>query len=220
MMQCLVALQRRSHWGKMSGLSCRSAVRRRFSNFRRLNSQANPLGTSSGLLAFAGFMGGLGVLMFPLYKLYCQHYGGQVFDQEEADGPVKDKLLPPEQRREMVTVHFSAETHPSLPVQFVPCQTRMEVLVGEPTLAFFACYNTTAETQYGVATYTVFPPTAAWYFNKLQCFCFEEQRIKPHEFIELPVFFYIEPEFSKDPNTLNSSEIILSYTFFHTEFTS
>eukprot|EP00667_Euglena_gracilis_P017639 EG_transcript_18631 len=194
--------------------------RRPFHATRRLAAQEQMDGMSSSLLAFGMAMAAGGTLMIPVYKLYCQHFGGQVFDQDGIEGPVKDKLLPPGERKEMVTVHFSAETHPSLPVQFVPCQTRMEVLVGEPTLAFFACYNTTAETQYGVATYTIYPPTAAWYFNKLQCFCFEEQRIKPHEYIELPVFFYIEPDFSNDPNTLNASDIILSYTFFHTDFTS
>ncbi|KAF8398873.1 hypothetical protein HHK36_014737 [Tetracentron sinense] len=40
---------------------------------------------------------------------------------------------------------------------------------------------------------------AAVYFNKIQCFCFEEQRLLPGEQIDMPVFFYIDPEFETDP---------------------
>jgi cytochrome c oxidase assembly protein subunit 11 len=40
------------------------------------------------------------------------------------------------------------------------------------------------------------------YFNKIQCFCFEEQRLNPHEEVDMPVFFYIDPEFAEDPNML------------------
>ncbi|KAA3458617.1 cytochrome c oxidase assembly protein COX11, mitochondrial isoform X2 [Gossypium australe] len=39
---------------------------------------------------------------------------------------------------------------------------------------------------------------AAVYFNKIQCFCFEEQRLLPGEQIDMPVFFYIDPEFETD----------------------
>ena len=31
------------------------------------------------------------------------------------------------------------------------------------------------------ATYSIVPFEAAIYFNKIQCFCFEEQRLEPNE---------------------------------------
>jgi cytochrome c oxidase assembly protein Cox11 len=37
------------------------------------------------------------------------------------------------------------------------------------------------------------------YFNKIQCFCFEEQRLKPNEEVDMPVFFYVDPSFLDDP---------------------
>ena len=46
----------------------------------------------------------------------------------------------------------------------------------------------------GVATYNVYPPKAGLYFNKIQCFCFEEQRLGPKEEIDMPVFFVLDPE--------------------------
>jgi cytochrome c oxidase assembly protein subunit 11 len=54
------------------------------------------------------------------------------------------------------------------------------------------------------------------YFNKIQCFCFEEQRLGSGEELDLPVFFYIDPEFASDPNMDNVHDITLSYTFFKT----
>jgi cytochrome c oxidase assembly protein subunit 11 len=68
----------------------------------------------------------------------------------------------------------------------------------------------------GVATYNVFPPKAGLYFNKIQCFCFEEQRLEAGEEIDMPVFFFIDPEFESDPAMRNVSSIVLSYTFFKT----
>ncbi|XP_031285713.1 cytochrome c oxidase assembly protein COX11, mitochondrial isoform X2 [Pistacia vera] len=55
---------------------------------------------------------------------------------------------------------------------------------------------------------------AAVYFNKIQCFCFEEQRLLPGEQIDMPVFFYIDPEFETDPRMDGINNLILSYTFF------
>ncbi|KAL6001392.1 Cytochrome c oxidase assembly protein cox11, mitochondrial [Asimina triloba] len=57
---------------------------------------------------------------------------------------------------------------------------------------------------------------AAVYFNKIQCFCFEEQRLLPGEQIDMPtplnlqVFFYIDPEFETDPRMDGINNIILS----------
>ncbi|KAH8873613.1 Cytochrome c oxidase assembly protein COX11, mitochondrial [Schistosoma japonicum] len=55
-----------------------------------------------------------------------------------------------------------------------------------------------------------------WKFKPLQkaCFCFEEQRLNPHEKVDLPVFFYIDPEINADPWLKRCSQIVLSYTFF------
>lgn len=51
-------------------------------------------------------------------------------------------------------------------------------------------------------------------FVLIQCFCFEEQRLNPHEEVDMPVFFYIDPEFDEDPRMARVDTITLSYTFF------
>jgi len=46
----------------------------------------------------------------------------------------------------------------------------------------------------GIATYNVNPLSAAQYFNKIQCFCFEYQRLKPHEKVStLPLLVLVIP---------------------------
>lgn len=54
------------------------------------------------------------------------------------------------------------------------------------------------------------------YFNKIQCFCFEEQHLRPRESVDMPVFFYIDPEFATDRRLKNVDHITLSYVFFKT----
>ena len=52
------------------------------------------------------------------------------------------------------------------------------------------------------------------YFHKIQCFCFEQQRLGPHEEIDMPVFFFIDPEILEDKSMDTTDIITLSYTFF------
>jgi cytochrome c oxidase assembly protein subunit 11 len=42
----------------------------------------------------------------------------------------------------------------------------------------------------------------------------EEQKLAPKEEVDMPVFFYIDPEFASDPWMKDVSEIVLHYTFF------
>lgn len=66
----------------------------------------------------------------------------------------------------------------------------------------------------GVATYSVTPAQVSPYFSKIQCFCFEEQRLNAGETVDMPVFFFIDPDFVKDPAMKRIDTITLSYTFF------
>ena len=50
------------------------------------------------------------------------------------------------------------------------------------------------KTFFLIATYSILPFDAGLYFNKIQCFCFEEQRLDPNEEVDMPVFFYIDEQ--------------------------
>lgn len=69
----------------------------------------------------------------------------------------------------------------------------------------------------GISTYSVAPIEAGQYLNKIQCFCFEEQRLEPGEEVDMPVFFYFDPEFADDPRLENVSQVTLAYTFFESK---
>lgn len=83
---------------------------------------------------------------------------------------------------------------------------------------FFIFYilakNPTDKPIVGISSYNLTPFQAAYYFNKIQCFCFEEQILNPGEEVDLPVFFYIDPDFANDPLLESMDQMLLSYTFF------
>jgi len=151
----------------------------------------------------------------PLYRAYCQSsgYGGAVkegHDTEKVATMVKaeDRLL---------TIKFNADTASSMRWNFRPQQPVVHVYPGETALAFYTARNPTSKSIDGISTYNVVPFEAAPYFNKIQCFCFEEQRLNPNEEVDMPVFFYIDPDYVDDPFLENVNEITLSYTFFESK---
>jgi len=74
--------------------------------------------------------------------------------------------------------------------------------------------NEAAREVSGQASYNVSPPTVGGYFNKINCFCFTEQRLKAGETREMAVVFYIDPSIANDRDQNDLSTITLSYTFY------
>ena len=64
------------------------------------------------------------------------------------------------------------------------------------------------------AVYNVGPPSIGVYFDKIACFFFSDQTLKPHETLEMPVVFYLDPELEKDETMNGVDEVVLSYTFY------
>ncbi|GKB57899.1 cytochrome c oxidase assembly protein COX11, mitochondrial [Tanacetum coccineum] len=152
----------------------------------------------------------------PLYRRFCQAtgYGGTVQRRET----VEEKILRHTQdgtvtKREIV-VQFNTDVSDGMNWKFIPTQREVRVKPGESALAFYTIENYSSTPITGMSTYNVTPMKAAVYFNKIQCFCFEEQRLLPGEQIDMPVVFYIDPEFETDPRMDGIDNIILSYTFF------
>lgn len=150
----------------------------------------------------------------PLYKLFCQAtgYGGTTQQATEE----KFKAMRPVEGARPITVQFNADTGDTMEWSFTPAQRVIRVVPGETALAFYTARNPTNKPITGVSTYNVTPMRAGVHFNKIQCFCFEEQRLRANEEVDMPVLFYIDPEFLDDPSMANINTITLSYTFFKT----
>ena len=145
----------------------------------------------------------------PLYRLFCQvtGFGGTTMLATEAPEQVLDESL---------TIHFDTNVR-NLPMTFVPEQTTQRVRIGETGMAYFKVKNTSSEPIHATAAYNVVPQKAGPYFQKLQCFCFEGQEIKPGEEVVFPVQYFIAPEIATDREGRGIKEITLSYTFYPTK---
>jgi cytochrome c oxidase assembly protein subunit 11 len=152
-------------------------------------------------------MAGLSFAAVPLYRLYCQvtGYQGTTQKAEKASDVVLDRV---------VKVHFDANIAAELPWKFEPMQSSLEVKVGENTLAFYKATNNSDRPTTGTAVFNVTPDSVGMHFNKVQCFCFTEQRLKPGQSIEMAVSFFVDPAFAADEETKNLSELTLSYSFY------
>merc|ERR1711928_290628 len=150
------------------------------------------LPTIYSVLALGVFVGGFSYAAVPLYRIFCQSYsyGGTT----SATGHKTEGLENMKPNRERVLrIRFNADTSSNLTWNFKPQQSEIKVALGETALAFYTATNPTDRPIDGVSTYNVVPFDAGQYFNKIQCFCFEEQRLNPHEQVDMPVFFYIDP---------------------------
>ncbi|KAF9987287.1 Cytochrome c oxidase assembly protein cox11, mitochondrial [Modicella reniformis] len=124
-----------------------------------------------------------------------------------------ERLVPRETHRR-VKVRFNADTSTSLQWSFQPQQRQVSVLPGETALAFYTAKNNSKDDVIGIATYNVTPSKVAPHFNKIQCFCFEEQKLMAGEQVDMPIFFFLDPEFAEDPDMTDVDTVVLSYTFF------
>jgi hypothetical protein len=88
------------------------------------------------------------------------------------------------------------------------------VNAGETALAFYKVFNRADRPIAGIAIYQVYPEEVALYFNKIQCFCFENQLLYPNESLDLPVLFYLDPAIAHDPNLATCEEVYLTYHFY------
>lgn len=151
-------------------------------------------------------MSGLVAYSPELYRAFCgaTGYGGTT--QRAYTDPATTS-------KQTVTVVFDSNVSPGLPWRFEPEQRSVTVHLGEQKLVFFSAENLSGETTVGHATFNVTPPTSGIYFNKIQCFCFNEERLDPHQKVDMPVVFYVDPAFAKDSDMSHVDAITLSYTF-------
>ncbi|MEF2553103.1 cytochrome c oxidase assembly protein [Aurantimonas sp. A2-1-M11] len=157
--------------------------------------------------AFALGMVGAAYASVPLYELFCQvtGYGGTTQRAETAPSEVSDRT---------VLVRFDGNVAPGLHWKFGPNDREVTVRLGETRQTSFHVKNLSDQPVRAQATFNVTPVAAGVYFNKIACFCFDNQILQPGEEIDMPIVFYVDPEMIEAEELKNAPGITLSYTFF------
>jgi cytochrome c oxidase assembly protein subunit 11 len=157
--------------------------------------------------AFVALMVGAAYAAVPLYDWFCRTTGfnGTTQVSKAAPGQVLDRK---------VTVRFDANVGSGLPWKFTPEKNQIEARLGDVVTIDYIVTNLVARETHGVAGYNVAPLSWGAYFQKINCFCFTEQTLKPGETRVMTVVFYVDPALASDPDGQGTLSMTLSYTFY------
>ncbi len=160
------------------------------------------------LAVVVGVMFLFGYALVPIYRSICEALGVNVLSLGENDVASRGaKANTQVDASRTITIEFDANSRG--PWEFRPEKRSVDVHPGEITTVMYDFKNVQNRTMAAQAIPSYAPMQAMPYFNKLECFCFNEYTLKPGESKRWPVVFVIDPKLSKDVKT-----ITLSYTFF------
>ena len=151
---------------------------------------------------------GLVAVSLPLYRAFCQMTG------YEGTPRIGAQALGITKGSRTMQVRFDANVGGGLPWRFEPEQPQIAVRTGQTATVFYKVTNTSDDTITARAVYNVGPPSIGAYFDKVACFCFSDQTLKPHQTLEMPVVFFLDPALEKDETMDGVAEVVLSYTFY------
>ena len=152
-------------------------------------------------------MVGLSFAAVPFYSWFCHTtgYGGTTQVAKSAPAQISDRTI---------TVRFDSNVAAGLPWRFEPERRTIEVKLGEVVTVYYKVTNEAARVTAGQAGYNVSPSTVGIYFEKINCFCFTEQTMKPDETRDMAVVFYVDPKLAENSEQNSTNLITLSYTFY------
>ena len=152
--------------------------------------------------------------LVPLYNVLCEATGfnGKVTVRDGFGvGGLKTATAPTSvvDTSRTVRVEFTGTVMPGLPWDMRPLTTHLDIHPGELQQVTYLVRNTSDRTITGQAVPSVTPGQAAQHFEKIECFCFEQQTLAPGESQEMPLAFIVKPAVDRD-----IAHITLSYAFF------
>lgn len=170
------------------------------------------LGRDVTVAAVCGFvvalMVGAAYAAVPFYNWFCRATGFNGTTQVATSIPAGKPLA------RTMSIRFDSNVAGGLPWKFEPEKNEIEVHIGEVTTVYYTVTNLSARETTGQAAYNVAPLTVGSYFEKINCFCFTEQTMKPGEKREMAVVFYVDPSLADDHDNDTLNTITLSYTFY------
>ena len=156
---------------------------------------------------FVATMVGLAYASVPFYDWFCRATGFGGRPQIATAGPQGTDAR-------TLSIRFDANVTGGLPWRFEPEQNAIQVKLGEVVTVNYVATNLAARETVGQAAYNVAPSTTGAFFQKINCFCFTEQRLGPGERREMAVVFYVDPALAKDAELDDLNTITLSYSFY------
>jgi cytochrome c oxidase assembly protein subunit 11 len=143
----------------------------------------------------------------PLYAEFCKRTGFA--------GTTQVALRAPAIRgQRSLTVRFDANVSQGLDWSFEPETPSITLRTGATATVFFRVHNRSSRETAAVAAYNVTPEAAGGWFDKISCFCFDEQRLGPGESADLPVVFFLDPGLEQVHEMDDVEAVTLSYTLF------
>ncbi|WP_298773687.1 cytochrome c oxidase assembly protein [uncultured Shewanella sp.] len=158
------------------------------------------------LLLGAISMFGFGFALVPLYDVLCEQLGINGKTQNTASRYIDNEV----DKSRTITVEFISQVQKDMPWEFTPQVNRMKVHPGELVRTHFTAENLSNKQIVGQAIPSVSPGMGAAYFNKTECFCFNQQTLTPKSNADLPLIFYVDPALPDNISTLT-----LSYTLYN-----
>ncbi|PTP74623.1 cytochrome c oxidase assembly protein [Vibrio splendidus] len=174
---------------------------------KRLSNKRSTKKLTGYLVLSVVAMFGFGFALVPLYDVMCEALG--INGKTNTVSAVQPQGMQPDYSR-TVRVEFMSHIKPDMPWQFSPEVRVLEVHPGEVVQTNYIARNLSGASLVGQAVPSVSPGMGATYFNKMECFCFNQQPLDGHKSVEMGLIFYIEPDIPESIHTLT-----LSYTLFN-----
>ena len=174
---------------------------------KRLSNKRSTKKLTGYLVLSVVAMFGFGLALVPLYDVMCEALG--INGKTNTVSAVQPQGMQPDYSR-TVRVEFMSHIKPDMPWQFSPEVRVLEVHPGEVVQTNYIAKNLSGTSLVGQAVPSVSPGMGATYFNKMECFCFNQQPLDGHKSAEMGLIFYIEPDIPESIHTLT-----LSYTLFN-----
>ena len=159
------------------------------------------------------FMLGLSFAAVPLYDLFCRvtGFGGTTQNATKKELP---KVIVDRNYK----MRFDTNTNSALDWRFYPEVNTLDLKPGEIRTVKFNVENLTNKVTSGSASFNVSPSSFGIYLNKIGCFCFEKQTLKPGENQEFILTFFLDPKVVDDNKTKDIADVTLSFTFFSSDY--
>jgi cytochrome c oxidase assembly protein subunit 11 len=157
------------------------------------------------LVVVSVMMFGFGYALVPVYRQMCELLGINVLTQP--DGTVVRDANTQVDKSRTITVILDGNSQG--PWRFRPTTRSIDVHPGELASVMYEVVNTQNRTVQAQAIPSYAPQSAMPHFKKVECFCFKQQTLKPHEARQMPVVFFIDRALPREVKS-----ITLSYTFF------